>query len=362
MSRFACWTLLPALLIGGLLATGRAAAAVPQVNDAAKFFSSDAIRKADAEIKEIKNRHKLDLVIDTLPAVPAGDEAEASSKDREVKKSFYEKWARRRAEEAGVNGVYVLITKKPEHLIVEVGNRTGKRAFTVADGEKLQSILLRNFRDKKFDEGLLEGVAYVRKTIDADLAQTSAGRSRSVQIPDVPAVGRGGWTIGGIICVGLVIVAVIWLVSALVRAMTGGGGRYVGGPGGGYGGGGYGGGGYGGGGFGGGGGGFMSSMIGGLFGAAAGNWMYDRFFRGDSSSAGNIGGQNYGSNADSPGQDTDYSSTSGGDFGDNSGQDDGGSGGGDFGGDADTGGGGDFGGGGGGAEEPKPPGLVRVGL
>ena len=174
MSCFARWTLLPALLIGAFLATGRAAAAVPQVNDAAHlFFSEDAIRKADAEIKEIKRQHKLDLLIDVLPTVPAEDEAEANSKDRELKDNFYKKWARRRAEEAGVNGVYVLITKKPAHLIVEVGNKTGKRTFSLADGEKLQSMLLRKFRDEKFDEGLLEGVDYVRKTIDADLARTS---------------------------------------------------------------------------------------------------------------------------------------------------------------------------------------------
>ena len=32
---------------------------------------------------------------------------------------------------------------------------------------------------------------------------------------------------------------------------------------------------------GGGGGGFFSSLVGGMFGAAAGNWMYDSFFRGE---------------------------------------------------------------------------------
>jgi hypothetical protein len=86
----------------------------------------------------------------------------------------------------------------------------------------------------------------------------------------------------------------------------------------------------------------MSGLLGGMFGAAAGNWIYDSFFRGGHSS-GWGGSQAYG---DSPGsapepRDTDYTGT-GGDFGDAGG---GGAGGGDFGGGG--GGGGDFGGGGG---------------
>ena len=92
-----------------------------------------------------------------------------------------------------------------------------------------------------------------------------------------------------------------------------------------------------------GGGGFFTSLIGGMFGAAAGMWMYDQFFgsHGNASTMNdNIGNGDGGIS----GQDTDYSS-SGSDFGsDSGGGDSGGFGGGDSGGfgGGDSGGGGDF--------------------
>lgn len=89
----------------------------------------------------------------------------------------------------------------------------------------------------------------------------------------------------------------------------------------------------------GGGGGFFQNMMGSLFGAAAGMWMYDQFF-GSHSSAASFGTDSTDaspSDGGYSGTDTDYTS-SGGSFGDDSGGFDGG---GDFGG-GDFGGGGDF--------------------
>ena len=87
--------------------------------------------------------------------------------------------------------------------------------------------------------------------------------------------------------------------------------------------------------FGGGGGGFFSSLLGGIGGAMAGNWLYDRFFGGNSHS-----GDNWNSaSADAPPSDvgSDFAS-SGGDVFDNSSSasSDSDSGGGDFGGGGDA--------------------------
>ena len=92
----------------------------------------------------------------------------------------------------------------------------------------------------------------------------------------------------------------------------------------------------------GGGGGFLSSLVGGMFGAAAGMWMYDQFFSNHGSNSAYGSDRNDVSGGDSgfTGQDSDYNS-SGGDFGGS----DSGSSGGDWGGGGDSGGG-DSGGGG----------------
>ena len=90
----------------------------------------------------------------------------------------------------------------------------------------------------------------------------------------------------------------------------------------------------------GGGGGFFQNMMGSMFGAAAGMWMYDNFF-GSHSSASTFGSDptdTSHSDGGFSGTDTDYTS-SGGSFGDDSGG--GFDGGGDSGG-GDIGGGGDF--------------------
>src|SRR5581483_8078826 len=129
------------------------------------------------------------------------------------------------------------------------------------DRRKLDEILLTKFREKKYDEGLEEAVDFVRTTMRHNVA-TPAHEGRPAQPAQPGHAGDGG---GGInwmwwLIIGAVVLIGIWLISGLIRAFSGMGRGYGGGPGnpgGGY-----------GGGYGGGGGGFLTSLMGGLFGAA----------------------------------------------------------------------------------------------
>jgi hypothetical protein len=67
------------------------------------------------------------------------------------------------------------------------------------------------------------------------------------------------------VIIGLVVLLVLWLLIAIIRAMSGAG-RPSDGKGGG--------------------GGFFPSLLGGLFGASAGMWLYDNFFSGQSTAGG----------------------------------------------------------------------------
>ena len=196
---------------------------------------------------------------------------------------------------AEVNGVYILITKEPGHLQIEVGNLRTAKAFKMENRDHLEELMLKEFKAKEYDKGLLEGVEYVRKAMDENLKGVKkgerpvpgvvpAGESPGPTTVERPSLFSGGnWL--GLLCIGLAVAAVIWVVFAVIRGLSAGRGGYA--PGG-YGGPAYGGG-YGGGG-GGGGGGFMSGMLGGLFGAAAGSWLYDRFFHGGGASVGGYDG------------------------------------------------------------------------
>lgn len=344
MFSFLRWTVLPAVLLGWI---GIAAAAlVAEVRDEGGFFSADATQKANEVIKEIHKDFKKDLLIETIKTVPAEKTDEFKKLDKAGQSKFFKSWARERARQAEVNGVYILVIKDPGHLEVEVGNETQKKDFTIANRDELADKLLAKFKDankvkdeadkkKIYDEALLEAVRYVRSTMKTNIGTTKGSgpvhqpnREPVYVPPSRPAPATASpWVsgIGGLLCIGLIILAVGWLVIGLIRAFTGGGG------GGGFG---------GGGGYGGGGGGFMTGLLGGLFGAAAGSWLYDSFFRGGGMGGG-WGSSAYGAGPSEEPRDTDYSGTGG-----DTGGDGGGGGGGDFGGDA-GGGGGDFGGGGG---------------
>jgi uncharacterized protein len=338
------WILSALVLVGLLSATGVALAAlVSEVKDEAGFFSADAIKKANREIKNIKDSFKKDLVIETMKGIPADKKGEYEKAEKVDRAKFFDQWAHDRAKALEVNGVYVVIIKDPPHLEVEVGNETRKKAFTIENRHKLRDLLVEKFKSKKYDEGLTDAVAYVHDTMKANLKQASAAPSNVPQQTHQGPVAvhqegheRKGVLmangllsgIGGLLCLALVAGLVIWLVIGLIRALTG---SWRGGYGPGYGG-------YGPGyGYGGGGGGFFSSLLGGMFGAAAGMWMYNNFFGGGSH--GGWGGTAYGGGTDVGGapaaerEDTDYSGE-GGDYGDSG---EAGGGGGDFG-----GGGGDF--------------------
>src|SRR4051812_20137490 len=59
------------LALGGLLmAAPRALAIAPRVNDAGGFFDAATIERANAVIREIKDKYDKDLVIETYPAIP----------------------------------------------------------------------------------------------------------------------------------------------------------------------------------------------------------------------------------------------------------------------------------------------------
>jgi uncharacterized membrane protein YgcG len=149
------------LAISLLLTIGnRAAAVAPQIKDEAKFFSADAVKKADKQIRDIERKYGKDLLIETLPAVPGDQAAKVKAMATEEREKFFHNWAADRAEAAVVNGVYVLVVKEPPHLEIEITAKA-RSIFPKEEFDRLRSLLLGKFRNKQFDEGLLEAVRFV---------------------------------------------------------------------------------------------------------------------------------------------------------------------------------------------------------
>jgi len=305
------------------------------IQDNGGFFSESAKAEASRSIANLEQKLHKEVFVQTFPGLPADVQRGVDLQDKAATARAIGQWALKEFKSSEVNGVYILLVKSPAHLEVEVGTDTQKQAFTLRDRGTLVNLMLADLRAKQYDEALVNGVNFVAQTMRADAPV--GGRTTVAQPYDLrrPREHAGGHFLP--IIIGLI---VVWVVFRLVRSLfRGGGGTMTGtgyssgpmmGP------------------MSSGGGGFFSSMLGGIFGAAAGNWMYDRFSGRDTPT---FGSEPEVRQVDDPGytgKDTDASGA-GGSFDDNSGGGNSGSGG-DFGG-GDSGGGdsggGDSGGGGG---------------
>jgi uncharacterized protein len=312
-------------MAGFLLAPVRAASATGAgIDDKAGFFSEKAKAEADALISQTAAKLRKDLRIDTFSEIPETVRTGVNLQDKAAAAQMYEKWARREAVARKVHGVYVLVVKNPAHLHVEIDKDTVQKAFTLADRNSLVGLMVGKLRDKKFDEALLEGTRFVTN----QMVRHAGERPRFASTEDsslfASKTSGFGWlpTLIIVVIVGMIILRVI---GGIFSAAAGGGSPLGGAPSGG---------------------GFFRSLMGGLFGAAAGMWLYDHFFghSGGTSAFGSEGdsGSPFG-NTSADYTESDYSG-SGADFGEDNSGSDFGSGGGDFGSSGDFGSGGsDFG-------------------
>lgn len=300
------------------------------VRDEAKVFSPDAVGKANEMIRRMFTDHKKELLVETLAAIPSVDKGGPDLKNNSATRKWIDEYALGRFKANSVDGVYLLLIQEPRKYQFEIGTKTQQKAFTTANRLEAEKLIIPLLKEKKMDEALLALVSFVNEKY-TEHHQPAGNRNRGAQ----PVVAQQGENnpILGYLCLGALVLGGIMLVMGLIRGFSGmGGGGGMGGPG-----------------YGGGGGGFFSNFLGGMFGAAAGMWMYDSFFGHGGShawGAGNDNSSSWGGSGND--RDTDASG-SGGDWGgsdsSSSGGDWGGGGGGDWG-----GGGGDFGGGGGGGD------------
>ena len=272
-----------------------------QVVDDGGFFAADAVSSANQKLADIDQNFGRQMRVETFAEIPADLKGQYSEA---TKREFFQKWARRRAEQVGLRGVIVLVCKNPSSLQVEVGGETARSgAFTQADRSAMSDLLLKSFRAKNYDQGLGQAVDFFQQKLqehgtskEAPAQPNSAGSATPA--PSTPAPtpppgaapapqqrssppapyeipssssrsggSSGGFHIGGLLCVGIAILIGFMLLRSLFR---GGSANRGGGYGGGYGGGGY--------GYGGGGGGFGRGIGGGILGGLLGNWIGNRVF------------------------------------------------------------------------------------
>jgi uncharacterized membrane protein YgcG len=191
------------------------------IQDAAGFFSKEAITTAEQQIATIHKKFGKDLRVETYASIPTD---RAGQYTPEKRTEFFAIWAYQRAKAIGLDGVIVLICKDPAFLQMEVGDRTKHHAFTLANRDHMRDLLVTAFKQRHFDDGLQQAVTYYGKTLLANLSEPGTGSRPSVAPapgvrPSMPApqespsstpqVNRGLLWLIGILVVGSVC---LWLL------------------------------------------------------------------------------------------------------------------------------------------------------
>lgn len=281
-----------------LLATGALSAAV---EDGAALFSPKAVAAANKKLADVRQSTGKEILILTT---------------NDLGGKRISEFTRNTAMTRKLNGMVVVISTQPRMLEIIPGRKTGM-IFNRDKVQKTLDIFKKDLR-KNPDGALADAVQFIYETFknansalimpdSHTLQQPAANRSQS---------SSGGW-LKWVIIIGVVLLIVRLIGYFMSRnANQGAAGATPGAPGG----------------FGGGG--FFPSLMGGIFGAMAGHWIYDKFFSDHDD-------RSYHAN-DTRNDDT-WRGDDNGDTGSGSGSDWGNDGGGDSGGGGgDSGGGGDW--------------------
>jgi uncharacterized membrane protein YgcG len=136
-------------------------AVAPVVNDRGKFFTPDAIKKANGVLRELYMNDSKDLLVETYEAVPTDSVEKVKGMSREKRQEFFKEWAESRAKARLVHGVYILICKDPTMIYVEVTPKV-RNIIDESARNKLRDKLVEDFRAKNYDDGLANAVKFVK--------------------------------------------------------------------------------------------------------------------------------------------------------------------------------------------------------
>jgi Trypsin-like peptidase domain/TPM domain len=152
--------------VAGVRDTERAGSSVNEerpvfpIKDGGEFFSAEAEKKANEEIKRVVHRFGRDLLIETYATVPPQDSEKVRAMSSDERKKYFHDWTQKLAREKRANGVTILICRNPTYLWVNVA-KDAEPVFDRAAADRLQEMLMSRFRERRFDEGLLAGVKMV---------------------------------------------------------------------------------------------------------------------------------------------------------------------------------------------------------
>ena len=271
------WLLAVPVMLAATLVAAPATVEGGPIRDRAGMFSKAAVEKADALLEKVQRASGVPIVIETIDAIPGLERGAPTAKRR----TAIDVLAKERDKAIRDEGIYLLISKR-DHVISHVLIRERLAdVLPIGKRDAIRDAFVEDFKKEGgFDAGLLKGAAEIQTALEGVSVHGAHGAITRVQHrPEGGrmAAGRSTFSTFLMIVLGIFgVLLVLRLIGGLFNRSAGQGYPGAGGmgmPGQGMGGGpGY----YGGPGYGRGGG-FFSSVLGGLGGAIAGNWLYNQF-------------------------------------------------------------------------------------
>ncbi|VTR91807.1 serine protease : Probable secreted proteinase OS=Blastopirellula marina DSM 3645 GN=DSM3645_26114 PE=4 SV=1: Trypsin_2 [Gemmata massiliana] len=136
--------------------------------DEGKFFGEAAWKRVAPTAEKLLKEKNTDFLVETYMTPPKGDADKIAAMKPAEREKFFKELVEARVKELKFQGVYVLVSKKPATLYVEISN---PKDFPSGLATKLKSALLASFKESKFDEGLT-------KVIDMTLEAKGLGEKK----------------------------------------------------------------------------------------------------------------------------------------------------------------------------------------
>ena len=159
------WTPTVALLASLALTAPALAVYPPALKDDGKFFSKEGVEKANKKIRAIYENTKKDVIVETI-ATLTPDQVKKLEEDKPTK--FFAKLTSDRSKEVGLNGVYILMCKKPQYLRMHMDPDTQKKMFTASNRTATIGKIVARFKEDEFDAGLLDGLKEIETILEAN--------------------------------------------------------------------------------------------------------------------------------------------------------------------------------------------------
>jgi hypothetical protein len=217
----------------------------PSVKDGAGLFSPAAVARADEQIAQIRETYGCDLVIETVGALPKTDRRWFRFLYAREVNRFLADWARDRARDEEVDGIYVVVCKEPRSVITVVYPPAQEQTFAPGDCAQLRRQFAHHLGRSGPDQALLDGVSEARNLLETRHRENAAPPANLVLVGGIIAGVLGFWVVLGL------------MLRGLGAADTGSAYQEIRGRGV-----------------------LLPALLGSLFGVPAGYWIYDKLFLG----------------------------------------------------------------------------------